>query len=137
MSYSIENIQEAQTILITCQKEIESILSALNDIKSLSWMDILGGDFLLSWLKREKIAKVNERVEGLKALLVSARNELKDIDPYLDVVISNTTTDYFWDIGCDNLLTDVRVHEEINQNIERLSTLAGEISLIQQQIESL
>lgn len=137
MSYSEENAQEAQTILIICQEEIKSVLKALNDIKSLSWMDILGGNFLLSWMKRREITRVNEQIEDLKPLLISASKELRDIDLSLGGSISNTTADFFWDIGCDNILTDVRVHEEIKQNIEILTSLSEEISLLQKQIDDL
>lgn len=137
MAYQIKDIKEARGIVMDCQEQVNDILSTLNSIKNWSWADIIGDSFLLSWIKRDKIKHLNPKMRKLKSTLNQLQKELLDLDILFNVPLTDSNYDRIWDIWLDNIFTDVRVHNEIEETTKQIKYLSEELARVQRYIDQM
>lgn len=123
-------LERALTQVILVKKEVQSA-------QNWGLFDIFAGDFFISLLKQNKITRVNEYMEQLKQTLVQAQKELADINMELLTDISNTSSDYFWDVWFDNIFTDFRVQGQLDKVADQLEKLEHQLKFILKDIQKI
>ena len=122
--------REIKEAIDACDRVITDIDQALGDLSSASkwsFFDVLGGDFISSFAKRNKIKSANKKIESIKKSLGHLENELSDIGMTLPAGISDTFTDKFFDMFFDNIFTDLRVRGEIKAKTKELEKLRAQV----------
>ena len=122
--------REIKEAIDACDRVIADIDQALGELSSASkwsFIDILGGDFISSFAKRNKIKSANKKIESIKKSLSHLEKELSDIGMDLPGEISDTFTDKFFDMFFDNIFTDLRVRGEIKAKINELEKLRASV----------
>ncbi|MEQ9763325.1 hypothetical protein [Streptococcus jiangjianxini] len=116
------------------KEALRQLLNAIddcqNDLKNLNdWsiMDLIAGNVFMSAIKRDKITKVNQKLEGLNQLRKITQEKLSDVELDLVTDISNSKSDRFWDIWADNVYTDWKVGKEISAVSEQISSLKEDV----------
>ena len=86
---------------------LNDALKKLNQASGLGIVDILGGGFFASILKREKMKQANQSIQKAKRALIKFNDELDDIydqDEYsIDVDDFLNTADWLF----DNMMVDI------------------------------
>lgn len=129
---------EIREAIAACDDVLNNIDRALAELSSASkWslMDMFGGEFFSSFMKRSKISKANKNISNLKLSLNRLRKELADVDIDLPLEISNSLSDNFWDVYFDNIFTDLRVRSEIKTKTSELRDLRDKITYIKGRLE--
>lgn len=125
--------REIREAIAACDDVLNNIDRALAELSSASkWslMDMFGGEFFSSFMKRSKISKANRKISDLKLSLNRLRKELADVDIDLPLEISNSLSDNFWDVYFDNIFTDLRVRSELKTKTKELRDLRDKITYI-------
>ena len=129
-------INEALTVGQELLDEIELALNSFESAKNWGTLDILGGDFLSSIAKHNKIEDATKILHKVSYLIESFNKELKDVyvnTEVLDVNISSFTKTF--DIFFDNIFSDISVQNEINGGIERVVNLKAKINNVMNNLE--
>lgn len=129
---------EIREAIAACDDVLNNIDRALAELSSASnWslLDMFGGEFFSSFMKRSKINKANRNISALKLSLNRLRKELADVDIDLPLEISNSLSDNFWDVYFDNIFTDLRVRSEIKTKTSELRELRDKITYIKGRLE--
>ena len=122
-------LQEAQEALERVKEIIQEVKSELQSAKNWGLFDMIAGDMFASLIKRDKISKVNSRMDYLRRVLQEAQKELADVNITLASEISNSSSDYFWDVWFDNIFTDFRVQGELDKVAENINQLERQVGL--------
>lgn len=123
-------IREAIAACDDVLNNIDRALAELSSASKRSLMDMFGGEFFSSFMKRSKINKANRNISALKLSLNRLRKELSDVDIDLPLEISNSLADNFWDVYFDNIFTDLRVRSELKAKTKELRDLRDKITYI-------
>lgn len=115
-----KELQEAKDAANKVIEKIDRAMDSLDSAEFWGMWDIFGGDFFSSLKKRNKIEEANEYINDITDSVKVLDKELKDVDMVLPEEISNTMSDRTFDIWLDNILTDLRVQEEIKDAMEDL-----------------
>jgi len=124
-----KELQEAQEALEKGMAIIQEVKSELQSAKNWGLFDMIAGDMFASLIKRDKISKVNSRMDYLRRVLQEAQKELADVNITLASEISNSSSDYFWDVWFDNIFTDFRVQGELDKVAENINQLERQVGL--------
>jgi hypothetical protein len=124
-----KELQEAQEALEKVMAIIQEVKSELQSAKNWGLFDMIAGDMFASLIKRDKISKVNSRMDYLRRVLQEAQKELADVNITLASEISNSSSDYFWDVWFDNIFTDFRVQGELDKVAENINQLERQVGL--------
>jgi len=105
--------------------------SKLQDAKSYStWDTFLGGGFIATALKHEKLDETNGYLHDAQMALQRFQNELLDIEEMRQNTLTVHTdgfvmfTDYFF----DNIFTDWSVHSKITSAIDQISRVQDDVA---------
>lgn len=127
----LKELKEAKEAAELVIGKIDQAIKELNSASNWGILDLLGGDFIPSLIKRTKIGKANDILNGLPKSLETLNKELSDVDISLPSGVPNRLSDEFFDTIFDNIFTDFRVQGEIKENLLALKELrhtVGEIS---------
>ena len=102
----------------------------LNSASNWGILDLLGGDFIPSLIKRSKIGKANDILNDLPKSLETLNKELSDVDISLPGGVPDRLSDELFDTIFDNIFTDFRVQGEIKENLLALKELRHSIGEI-------
>ncbi|MFB0918172.1 MAG: hypothetical protein QMB63_03760 [Clostridiaceae bacterium] len=114
---------------------LDMAISKLKSAKNWGIWDIMGGGLISNLIKRNKITSANQLIQELNVSMKRLMGELDDIDMKSLYGLSDTTWDLFFDIGFDNIFTDVRVQREIGSNLKKLESLRDRIIQIRTQVD--
>lgn len=134
----MKDTREIREAIDACDDVLANVDKALAELSSASnWslLDMFGGEFFSSFMKRSKISKANRNISNLKLSLNRLRKELADVDIDLPLEISNSLSDNFWDVYFDNIFTDLRVRSEIKTKTSELRELRDKITYIKGRLE--
>ncbi|MDK6369865.1 hypothetical protein [Aerococcus sp. UMB9870] len=120
---SIEEIKEAQQASQEVLVSLNQALKSLQDASSWGVVDLLGGGFFSSMMKRDHIKTSNQELAEVRRTLEELDQELADIGMTLPEAISDTWSDKFFDSWLDNVLVDIKVQSEIKEQIRALEEL--------------
>ena len=127
----LKELREAKTAAEDVIGKIDQAIKELNSASNWGILDLLGGDFIPSLIKRSKIGKANDILNDLPKSLETLNKELSDVDISLPSGVPNRLSDELFDTIFDNIFTDFRVQGEIKENLLALKELRhsiGEIS---------
>ncbi|WP_311481526.1 hypothetical protein [uncultured Anaerococcus sp.] len=122
----MDRLKELKEAKEAANQLIIRIDAGLNQLKSASsWgiLDILGGGFISSLVKRNKIGEANRSLEEISSSLKTLNKELNDVDISLPDAIPDRFSDELFDLVFDNIFTDIRVQGEIKENLIALKEL--------------
>ena len=122
----MDRLKELKEAKEAANQLIIRIDAGLNQLKSASsWgiLDILGGGFISSLVKRNKIGEANRSLEEISSSLKTLNKELNDVDISLPEAIPDRFSDELFDLVFDNIFTDIRVQGEIKENLVSLKEL--------------
>lgn len=114
---------------------LDLAISKLKSAKNWGIWDIMGGGLISNLIKRNKITSVNQLIQELNIAMKRLMGELDDIDMKALYGLSETTWDLFFDIGFDNIFTDVRVQREISSILKKLESLKERIIHIRSEVD--
>lgn len=115
--------------------QLDKMISQLKSAKNWSWVDLLGGDFLSSMVKRKKMKKISSDLQKLQPQLNTLKHNLQDANIQVHSAIDHSTSRQFFDIFFDNAFTDLKVQDEIKQLLTELTTLRQVLTTYQQRID--
>lgn len=133
----MERKTELEEVRLSLEKVLKAITETQTELEAAkNWgiLDILGGDFLISMLKRRRIQKVNEGIELVGEKLKRAQKELADVNLTLVTGIADSRNDRLWDIWADNIITDFRVQGELKQTEQNLKKLEQDVRQLLAQV---
>lgn len=127
----LKELKEAKEAAELVIGKIDQAIKELNSASNWGILDLLGGDFIPSLIKRTKIGKANDILNDLPKSLETLNKELSDVDISLPGGVPDRLSDELFDTIFDNIFTDFRVQGEIKENLLALKELrhtVGEIS---------
>ena len=119
----LKELKEARDSANLAIVKIDEGIGQLNSASSWGILDILGGDFFSSLVKRNKIGEANRGLEEISSSLKKLDKELSDVDISLPEAIPDRLSDQVFDLVFDNIFTDIRVQGEIKENLVSLKEL--------------
>lgn len=131
-----QQLIEARDAVDVALGRIDEIQKMTSNAKAWSWFDILGIGFIGSFYKRQNIKNINDKVSALQEDLQRVVAELEDIDLTADFNLSDTSQDLFLDVFFDNIVTDIRVHQELSDLNHELKNTAEQLNIIARVIDN-
>lgn len=128
--------QNLQLQLHDTMTQLDKMISQLKSAKNWSWVDLLGGDFFSSMVKRKKMKNISEDLQQLQPKLQHLKHALEDANIQVDSAIDHSTSRQFFDTFFDNIITDLKVQGEIKDMLAELKELRQALTTYQQQIDS-
>lgn len=125
--------QEVLDVIKIIMEEIKDAEKEIYSAKDWGVFDLLGGGFLASMVKRDKMKMAQYSIEKINASLKELSKELKDVDMSIESCID--TQDELFDVWLDNIFTDIRIQKNIEETAQSLGNLKNEIEKIQLNIE--
>ncbi|MGN1398677.1 MAG: hypothetical protein ACI4WG_01565 [Erysipelotrichaceae bacterium] len=114
---------------------LNEALVKLNQASGLGVVDILGGGFFASILKREKMKQANQSIEKAKRALVKFNDELDDVytqDEYsIDTDDFLNTADWLF----DNMMVDILVQQRIETSKKNIKEAIDKVQRIIKALE--
>ena len=139
----MSNLQNPQEIHEAINAADDALIALRKAEKSLSnaggWglWDILGGGFISTFLKHERIDKAQSELEEARRALTRFRSELNDVgraaDFNLDVSSFLRFTDYFF----DDIFSDLMVQSKISKGRRQVQQAIDQIENIRRQLWSM
>ena len=119
----LKELKEARDSANLAIVKIDEGIGQLKSASSWGILDILGGDFFSSLVKRNKIGGANRSLEEISLSLKTLNKELSDVDISFPDAIPDRLSDQVFDLVFDNIFTDFRVQGEIKENLVALKEL--------------
>ena len=126
----LKELKEAKEAAELVIGKIDQAIKELNSASNWGILDLLGGDFIPSLIKRSKIGKANDILNDLPKSLETLNKELSDVDISLPGGVPDRLSDELFDTIFDNIFTDFRVQGEIKENLLALKELRHAIGEI-------
>lgn len=126
----LKELKEAKEAAELVIGKIDQAIKELNSASNWGILDLLGGDFIPSLIKRSKIGKANDILNDLPKSLETLNKELSDVDISLPGGVPDRLSDELFDTIFDNIFTDFRVQGEIKENLLALKELRHSIGEI-------
>ena len=126
----LKELKEAKEAAELVISKIDQAIKELNSASNWGILDLLGGDFIPSLIKRSKIGKANDILNDLPKSLETLNKELSDVDISLPGGVPDRLSDELFDTIFDNIFTDFRVQGEIKENLLALKELRHSIGEI-------
>lgn len=120
---NLKELNEAKLAAKEAYEALERAESKFNSASNWGIYDIIGGGFLSSVFKYNKIDDAEYEMENVKSKLRTLKKELKDIEIDFSGYIETTTTDRVLDIAFDNIFSDLNTQSKIKQNLRELSNI--------------
>ena len=97
----------------------------MQSAKNWGTIDLLGGDFISSMAKHQKVDEAQKQFTRVSNLLVSFNKELEDINmSSLNFSTSMKTFDIFF----DNIFTDISVNSQISKSYDDIRKLEKNVN---------
>lgn len=109
---------------------LDELLDKLKSSKNWGWVDILGGSFITSLIKRSKISDANSLALSAQAKLRRFQDELEDVEDQVDFRVDVSELLTFGDIFFDNAIFDIMVQSKIGDSIQKVETTRREVEAI-------
>lgn len=140
--FDLEEIYEAEAAIQKTLHLISEIQKDISGTKLWGYLDLFGGGFFISLLKRNKIKKINEKLNILEQELANTQRELNDVEMFVDLQLPDSFADNFFDIACDNVFTDIStisMLDDAEHKLQKVNQLMSELqqALHQKSIELL
>ncbi len=122
-------------------KEIAEAINAANDAlyhlelardklksaKRFGILDIVGGGLIISMIKRGRIGDAGKELRAASAAISSLREELRDVNMYLDTDLKGFDSLGFMETMFDNVFLDFIAQGKINEALENVAEATGTI----------
>ncbi|WP_297130573.1 hypothetical protein [Terrisporobacter sp.] len=126
----LEEVKEIEESIVAGNRllnEVNNAKKLLESSKTWGTIDLLGGDFLSSLAKHEKVNDAQKCFRRISNLLDDFNRELKDVNI---TSLNFSTTIKAVDIFFDNIFTDITVNRQINNSYEDVCKLQTKVSRI-------
>lgn len=126
----LEEVKEIEESIVAGNRllnEVNNAKKLLESAKTWGTIDLLGGDFLSSLAKHEKVNDAQKCFRRISNLLNDFNRELKDVNI---TSLNFSTTIKSVDIFFDNIFTDITVNRQINNSYEDICNLQTKVSRI-------
>lgn len=128
----LKEVEEARFEGENLLMEIENAAELLNSAKNWGIYDIVGGDFISSMVKHNKINEAEQSFRRISSLITRFNKELGDVR--CNNITFSTTTIAF-DIFFDNIFTDFAVQNKINDAVNSIESLRRKIQQIVNELD--
>lgn len=134
MNYRSQH-EDLQLQLHNIITQLDKMISQLKSAKQWSWVDLLGGDFFSSMVKRKKMKNISSDLQKLQPQLNALKHNLQDANIQVDSSFDHSTMRQTFDMFFDNVFTDLKVQGEIKQLLTELTALRQVLTTYQQRID--
>ncbi|MDK6233365.1 hypothetical protein ACX3VT_08780 [Aerococcus sanguinicola] len=124
---TLEEVKEARQAAQELLAGLDKAIKSLQDASGWGVMDLLGGGFFSSMMKRDHMKRSNQELEDVKRGLDKLDHELADLGLSLPDEISDTWGDNIVDVWLDNIFIDAKVQYEIKDQLKALQKLRQSI----------
>lgn len=123
----MKDIEESICAGKALYQEIEYTKEILQSAKNWGTLDLLGGDFISSMAKHQKVDEAQKQFARVSNLLINFNKELEDINmSSLNFSTSMKTFDIFF----DNIFTDISVNSQISKSYDDICKLEKNVNAI-------
>ena len=119
-----KEIEEAQLAGRSLLREVSNAESSLNSAKNWGVYDMVGGGFLSSMVKHDKINEAERSFRNISSLISRFNKELGDVKCE-GLTMSRTTITF--DLFFDNIFTDFSVQNKINESLNNVVSLKRKV----------
>ena len=104
--------------------------ASLNSASGWGLFDILGGGFIYSIVKHDKIGKAKNLIDEAKSSLVLLADELDDIDEINELDVQASSAIKAFDIVFDNFFSDFMVQNKIKESQVQLDRIINQVQKV-------
>lgn len=115
-----KEVSEALTVSEDALLHLRQAESLLTNARSWGLLDIIGGGFVTTALKRQKIKEANQEIKKATASLRRMSEELDDIRSFDYLEIPDNTVITIADYLFDGIITDAVIQTEISDALDRI-----------------
>ena len=115
-----KEVSEALTVAEDALLHLRQAESLLTNARSWGLLDIIGGGFVTTALKRQKIKEANQEIKAAIASLRKMSEELDDIRSFDYLEIPDNTVITIADYLFDGIITDAVIQTEISDALDRI-----------------
>lgn len=130
-----QELMEAKGAAETALDTIQEAKTQLKSAKNWGIFDIIGGGLIASLAKRSRMQDMRSTLETLDTQLEALRDELKDVQLDAPVRPADSFTMQIFDIGFDNVFTDLYVQGELKETGRQLDRLEETVQKIIDELE--
>ena len=134
-----EQYREIQEALRAGDRALEhtrAVKKLLEEAKSLGHWDMAGGGLITSMMKHDRIKEAQSSMEYLQIDLGRFCTELKDVEIEADLSLNISEFLYVADFIFDGFFVDWEVQNKINDALNRVSQLEGQIVITCRQLRN-
>lgn len=133
----IQNPQEIHEAINAADDALIALRSAERSLAAaggLGLWDMLGGGFLASFFKHNKIDQAQHEIEQARIALQRFRNELADLNRAADFDLDVGSFLRFADYFFDDIFSDVLVQSKISQGRRQVQQAISQVDEIRRQL---
>lgn len=130
----LKELQEAKEAADVVINTVDKAIKSMEKAASWGLFDTFFGGFLSSAIKRWNIEDANNEIKYIAVALQSLNSELADVGIDLPKEVSNTTTDYIFDVWINNIFTDIFVQTKISDSLNSLKSFREKIVKIREKV---
>ena len=133
-TYYRQEVKEAIDAGREALRCLDRAKDCLSSAKNWGLFDILGGDFIATFVKHSKMNRANEEIQNARIALQKFQRELMDVENIPEFNINTGDFLSFADFFFDGFIADMmvqskirRAQDQIDDAIDRVETLLGRL----------
>ena len=135
-----DRIREIQEAINAADHALDCLYAAQDYLSSArNWgiVDILGGGFFSTMIKRSKMSSASQCIEEAKYAMAAFRKELADVDQAMPLAIDEGNFWAFADYFFDGFFADMMVQSQIAQARAQVDEAIERVSALRAQLQQL
>lgn len=132
-----QEIHEAINAADNALSHLHAAKNCLGSAGNWGVMDMIGGGFFSTLMKRSKMNSAEQELESARSALRHFATELKDVNNILDINIQVGDFLSFADYFFDGIVADWMVQKKINEASNQVTEAIGKVNQIRSQLQSL
>ena len=133
-----EQIREIQEAINAADYALDCLYEAqdcLGSARNWGVIDILGGGFISTFIKRSRMRDASRCIEDAKAAMATFRKELADVDRAMPLAIDEYDFWSFADYFFDGFIADFMVQSQIARAREQVDEAISRVKEIRSQLQ--
>ena len=136
-TYYQQEIQEALNAGREALHCLDRAKECLSSAGNWGLLDILGGDFITTFVKHSKMNNANEEIQKARLAIQKFQRELMDVENIPEFQIKTGDFLSFADYFFDNFITDLMVQSRIKEAKKQVEDARHRVQYIMAQLEAM
>ena len=126
----MKEINEARRAGNEVLRLLDEVERNLKSARNWGFYDIIGGGFLSSSIKHDKVGRAEKLMQDVKRALFNLQRELKDVNLSIPDTVVVSDLEKFLDIAFDNIVSDWFTQSRINQSLREVERIRAQVQKI-------